>query len=217
MKKNDNNQIDQQSILIYLLLLFYLVYLICAILLQIRSNKPPSAGGCAFDVFTGSLLMIISLIAIIIATQLYDNILKLLFWLVVSTSAGALAIDEWFEFHEYTDRTFGGWWAFGEDDYIKIALWLSACVGIYILYKVEKFSPKILFVLLIGLLFHSIYLITDMGDGEFFTLPFSNKVLMWTEEIMELLFVKSYLAAILLFHQKLYLRSKMIPKRSNPT
>jgi len=208
MKINADNQIDQQRILIYLLLLFYLVYLICAVLLQIKSHKLPSKAGSVFDVLTGSLLMMISMISILIVTQRFNNIPKLFLWLGVSVVAGALAIDEWFEFHEKTRFAEAAWWAFGDDDYIKIALWFCAGLGIYILHKIEKFSKKVLVMFLIGFLFQSVYLVIDMGDGDFFTLPFSKNVLIWAEEIMELISMQSYLASILLFHQKLYMSSK---------
>lgn len=217
MKKNDNNQIDQQSILIYLLLLFFLIYFICAILLQIRSHQLPSAGGSVMDIFIGSLLMTISIISILIAIQRLNRIPKLFIWLCISAAAGALAIDEWFEFHEYTDFVKGGWWAFGEDDYIKIALWLCVGVGIYILHTLETLSKEVFVMFLIGFLFQFFYLVVEMGDGEFFTLPLSLNKLRWGEEILELFFVESYLLGLLLFHQKLYSRSKRSPNRSNPT
>lgn len=208
MKLEADKPNDQQRILIYLLLLFYLVYLICAILLQIRSHQALSKAGSAFDVFTGSILMTISVISILIGTQRFNDILKLFLWLGVSVAAGAIAIDEWFEFHEKTQHAAGAWFAFGDDDYIKIALWFCAGLGIYILYKIEKFSKVVLVTFLVGFLMHSFYLVIDMGDGEFFVLPFSETFMSWGEEIMELFAMQGYLASILLFHQQLYISSK---------
>lgn len=199
---------DQQRVLIYLLLLFYIVYWICAIFLQSHTHHPVSKQGSALDILTGNILMTMSVIALLIATQRSSNNLKLLLWLGVSAVAGALAIDEWFEFHEKTRATTAGWFAFGDDDYVKIALWFCAGLGIFALYKLEELPNKVLIIFLLGFLFQSIYLVIDMGDGDFFQLPFSEIFLDWAEEIMELLTMQSYLASILMFHQQLYVNSK---------
>ena len=153
---------DQQRTLIYLLLLFYAVYWICAIYLQVKTYHPVSKQGSAFDVLTGTILMIMSVVAILIATQRSGNLTKLLLWLGVSAVAGALAIDEWFEFHEKTRHTSGSILAFGDDDYVKIALWVCAGIGIFVLHKIENLQKAILATFLVGYFFQSVYIVFDI-------------------------------------------------------
>ena len=43
-----------------------------------------------------------------------------------------------------------------------------------------------------------LYLIVDLGDGDFFTLPISRSSAGWAEELLETLAILSYLAGFLL-------------------
>ena len=115
-------------------------------------------------------------------------------WLAISAAAGALAIDEVFEFHENTRKIVG------DDDYIKMLFWFLTGIGSYILYQVERPARKIVLIFLTGYMIHTLYLIADLGDGEFFTLPLPMDVLHWVEEILELLFLQTYLAGFLLHY-----------------
>jgi len=189
-----SDQIQQQRILLSLLLLFYVVYLICAVLLQIRSDEPPNTPGSVFDILTGSVLWVISITALVLASLRFNSKSTFLLWLVISAAAGALAIDEVFEFHEKTRNVVG------DDDYIKMVFWLLTGIGSYILYRVERPAKKIVLVFLAGYLIHTLYLLADLGDGEFFTLPLSLDVLHWVEEILEMLFLQTYLTGFLLYY-----------------
>lgn len=52
-----------------------------------------------------------------------------------------------------------------------------------------------------GYLFHSLYILVELGDGEFFRIPFlSIHLLKWSEEFFELFFLASYLLAFVLIH-----------------
>jgi len=196
----NSEQTKQQNILLYLLLMFYIVFLICAILLQIRSGESPSTSGTVFDKFTGSLFWVLSITSLLFAAIRFDTKPKFFLWLLVSAGAGALAIDEIFEFHEETRHLIE------DDDYIKMSTLIIAVVGSYILYIAEKPTRKIIIVFLTGLLFHTLYIIVDMGDGDFFTLPIPLDALRWIEEILETLSLQGYLAGFLL-HYSLISRS----------
>lgn len=189
-----SEQTKQQRILLSLLLLFYIVFIICAILLQIRSGEMPSTPGSVFDRFTGSILWMLSITSILFAALRFSSKPKFLLWLVISAAAGALAIDEMFEFHEMTRQVVG------DDDYFKIFSWIIAAIGSYILYVTERPAKKIAIVFLTGYLFHTLYLIVDMGDGDFFSLPFPMDALLWAEEILETLSLQGYLAGFLLHY-----------------
>jgi hypothetical protein len=187
-----SDQNAQQRTLLSLLALFYIVYLICAILLQIRSSEPPNTPGSVFDILTGSLLWVISITALLFASLRFGQNSIFFLWLLVSAAAGALAIDEVFEFHEKTKSVVG------DDDYIKILFWFSTAIGSYILYRLERPSRRVVLMFLTGYLIHTLYLIADLGDGDFFTLPIPMDVLHWIEEILEMLFLQMYLAGFLM-------------------
>lgn len=201
----NSEQLKQQRILLSLLLLFYVVFLMCAILLQLRSGESPSRPGTVFDIFSGSILWMLSISSILIATLRFNSKPKFLLWLAISAAAGALAIDEIFEFHEKTTRIVG------DDDYFKIISWLIAGIGSYILYAVERPTKKIALVFVTGYLFHTLYLVVDMGDGDFFSLPFSTTVLIWAEEILETLALQGYLAGFLLHYTLIAKSTNRLP------
>jgi hypothetical protein len=188
----NSDKLDQQNFLLWLLLLYYAVYIACAILLQLESGELPSTPGTAIDKLTGSLLWMMSIVAILLAVQRLGSPLKILLWLTVSAAAGALAIDEVFEFHERTKSIVG------DDDYIKIVFWACAAIGSYVLYKVEKPTKTVAIVFISGFLFQTLYLLVDTGDGDFYSLPIPIAILHWMEEILETLAMQGYLAGLLL-------------------
>ena len=185
-------KIDQQKLLVVLLLLFFVVYVLLTIVMQIRSEEPPSKSGTVFDQLTGNMLWVASIMALLISTLRFQSIPKFLIWLGISVAVALLAIDEVFEFHERTKSVVG------DDDYIKILIWLIAGIGAYILYRIEQPSKSVVYAFILGYLFHTLYLIVDMGDGDFFSLPFSRNVSVWAEEFFELFFVQSYLLGLIL-------------------
>jgi len=187
-------QDDQEKTLLGMLLLFFVVYTACAVLLQIRSDELPSKSAAAVDMFTGGLFWVMSIIGILMAAIRSKTIMKALIWLGVSAGCGALAIDEIFEFHEATR------YVVGDDDYIKIATLPIALIGLYILYRIEKPAQRVIAFFLVGLGFHALYIVSDMGDGDFFQLPFPEITLLWAEEMLELLSLQSYLTGFLLHY-----------------
>ena len=91
----------------------------------------------------------LSLSSILFATLRSRSKPKFLLWVTISAAAGALAIDEVFEFHERTV------FLFGDDDYIEVVIWLIAGIGSYILYEIEKPAEKIALIFITGYLFHT--------------------------------------------------------------
>ena len=76
----------------------------------------------------------LSITSILFAALRFNSKSKFFLWLVISAAAGALAIDELFEFHERTRHVVG------DDDYIKMLFWFIAGIGSYILYGVQHGS-----------------------------------------------------------------------------
>ncbi|MFC1660546.1 hypothetical protein ACFL3S_03630 [Gemmatimonadota bacterium] len=179
-----------------LLLLWYVVFLACAIRLQVRSGELPSYGGGVFDIFTSTVLWLGSITAILIAATRHRSLMRFVTWLGASAAAGALAIDEVFEFHEETR------FIIGDDDYIKILMWLAAGMGMALLYRLERPARAVVAVFLLGFLFHTLYMVVDMGDGDFYLLPLSINVSVWAEELLEILSNLAYLTGLLLFLMK---------------
>ncbi len=194
MEPNHDMQVDAEKVLMRLLFLFYIVYTVCAIFMQIRSGELPSTAASAIDMFIGSILWMISMTCVLLAVVHMQIKWKVMIWLGVSACAGLLAIDEMFEFHEHAKGMFE------DDDYIKILTLPIAFAGMYVLYVMEKPSRRVMALFLAGFVFHSLYVFTDLGDGDFFQLPFSRIILVWTEEILELFALQSYLAGFLVHY-----------------
>lgn len=165
MNYSDPERFDQQKVLLKVLALFYVVYIISTILLQIRSELPPYKGGGPTDQMNGALIWMSSITALLIATVRAQSWPKFLLWLGVAAAGGAVAIDEVFEFHERTRHTLG------DDDYLKIGMLVAAFVGAFILYRVEQPSKIVVRAFVAGLVAHTLYILTDMGDGDYFMLP----------------------------------------------
>ena len=113
------------------------------------------------------------------------------FWLVASAALAALAIDEAIGVHERTEP------AGLNDDIVKVILWLATPLVLRFVAQIDGWRV-VAIVFAVGYMFHTLYLLVELGDGEFFTLPPSRNTLKWAEEIFELLFLTSYLAGFAL-------------------
>ncbi len=189
-------QSDRQAIILWLLGLFFTVFMICAIILQIRDGELSPSYASVFDLFCGGLLWIASFIALLVAADRVAFPVKFTMWLTVSALAGALAIDELFEFHERSSEVIG------DDDYIKALIWLFAGVGLYTIYRLENPPIFVRRLFIVGFIVQTAYLLVDAGDGDFYVLPVPKGIATWTEEILELLFVQCYLAGLVLLHAR---------------
>jgi len=185
---------DRTNLLLLLLLGFFVVFNISAVIIQNLSGEAPNAHGTIVDMFTGSILWMASMVALLTAVMRYPDTKRLILWLAVSAGAGAFAIDEMFEIHEQTV------YLLGEDDYIKIVMLLVAVTGLILLYQMEKPSRKVIQFFGMGFLLHLCYLTADFGDGDFFKLPISIDTLYWVEEAFEMLAVQTYFAGLMVFY-----------------
>jgi hypothetical protein len=193
MQDNLSGQ-SRTSLLLLLLLGFFMVFNACAITIQLLSGEAPNQHGTIVDMYTGSILWMASMIALLTAVLRYPDIKRFMLWLAVCAGAAALAIDEMFEIHEQT------LYLFGEDDYIKFVIMLVAVAGLAMLHQIEKPSKGVIQLFSIGFMLHICYLVVDFGDGDFFQLPFMDITLYWAEEIFEMLAIQTYFAGLMLFH-----------------
>lgn len=185
--------LDDEAALATLLVPFFVVFTVCAIVFQATSGEAPNTPATVVDQFSSGLLWVGSVVALLIAAHNRRSTRYFLGWLVVSAGAGALAIDEVVELHERTLQTFG------EDDYSKILIWVAAVAAVAIILRFERAWTYFTIPLVVGLVLHTAYLLTDLGDGEFFQVPLSESAGYWTEEILEILALQAYISA-LLFH-----------------
>ncbi len=175
------------------LLVFIAVIIFIAVWFQILSGICPSNESGPLEFFTQGLLWMLSLTCLLTANR--HRSWKLAFWLAGCAALAALAIDERFEFHEQTGRR--GWF---DDDWFKIVSWACAAAVLYTIVRIERPPRFALGAIIAGYVFHSMYIFFEMGDGEFFTLPFERNTERWWEEISELLFLSSYLVGFVLIH-----------------
>lgn len=189
----------QRSGLFMLLALFYAVFLICGGLLHLYSGLPPTRGGGALDQFNAAMLWVTSIIALLIAAERTEPSWKVLFWLAISAGFAALAIDEGeaVQFHEATIHSWG------DDDYIKMLAWACAGVGAYAICRVARPTGAVTGSLAIALAFQTLWLLSDLGDGDFFTVPIPLEYLAWLEEYFEILGSQFYLTALVVHYRDL--------------
>lgn len=176
----------------YVLTSFLVVFTGFAIVLQIQSGEPPETSGSVIDVFNAALMWMVAVLALITASARTHRRGAFVAWVAASAASAGLAIDEIFEYHERTLQVLG------EDDWSKIAMWVGAVAALAVLWRLEDLTRGIKTALLTGLGLHTAYLLTDLGDGDFFLIPIADPVLRWIEEILELLAMQAYLTAVVL-------------------
>jgi len=180
--------------------LFCVTFLISAVLLQIAEHEPPTKSGTVVDQFNSTLLWVASVLALVIATERPRPVWKVAFWLGATATFAALAIDEVYEFHEETRLSLG------EDDYAKMLFWLAGVFGAFLICRVARPTREVVGALVLAVACQSLWLLADMGDGDFFTLPIPRPNLLWSEELLEILASQCALSALLL-HCRNTLRS----------
>ncbi len=195
---NDGSR--QPWLIVLLVLAFLAAYLVCATIFQVRSGRPPSSERAPIEFFSRSLLWMLSLSSLLIANKGASSRWKLLFWLGACVALAALAIDERFEFHELTGRppSRGGldWF---DDDYFKAFSWPVTAVVLFLIFRLERPTRWAKGGILVGYLFHGLWVLAELGDGDLFKLPLvSRDTVRWGEEFFELGFLASYLFGFLL-------------------
>jgi hypothetical protein len=105
---------------------------------------------------------------------------------VVSIGAAALAIDEGLGIHERTERIGVN------DDLAKIVIWIAVP---FVLLRVFNLggSRAVRNAFIAGYAWHTLYILVEIGDGEFFQLPVANERLEAAEEVFEVLFLACYM------------------------
>jgi len=185
------------------LYVYVLVFILCAVFFQLRSSKPPWVDGSPVEYFTASLLWMLSLTCLLIALENLNANGKVIFWLGSSVALAILAMDEIFGFHERSKNLVG------DDDYIKILLFLMAGGVLYFLCRLEEAPLPVIRILSLGYLVQILWILDDMGDGDFYRLPFSLHTLRYCEEFLELLSMAVYLLGFQVLYCQIRERGKV--------
>jgi hypothetical protein len=167
------------------------ILVVVAIVAQAISSIPPSEEGSPIETFTTGLLWMLSFVALLSAFHASSRPRDMWFWLASSAGLAALAIDEAIGVHERTEP------AGLNDDFVKVILWLGTPLLLRFVARMDG-RPFVARIFAVGYLVHTLYLVVELGDGEFFTLPPSPETLKWSEEIFELLFLTLYMAGFAL-------------------
>jgi len=176
-----------------LLLVGYLVcFVSCAVVLQFLSGKHPSIEGTPIDNFTSALLWMTSLVCLLIAGLRLEQRPRALMWLFLCAVFAFLAIDEMYAFHERSEHVIG------DDDHVKLLQWVLTGGALAVIGRVEQVAQSVRRTLFIGYVIHGIYLLVDLGDGGYFTIPYIGlKQLQWLEELLEISAMSFYFAGFL--------------------
>lgn len=174
---------------IALIFAFVTCFVGATLVMQARSSRPPWLDGSPIEYFTGSLLWMLSIICLLMAGRHGVGLLRRLFWIAGCATLAVLAIDEFFEFHEKLESN-----DIANDDWPKIFAWIATAGVLIAVMRLEGSSRLACWSLFVGYVFHATYLVAEIGDGEFFHIPFATRTgLKWTEELSELIFLSSYL------------------------
>ena len=167
-------------------------FVLTAVAVQALSSRPPSSEDAPIESFTTGLLFMLSLVAFLRAMSEVGNVKLSALWLASSGALALLAIDEFVAIPERSERVGVN------DDWVKVVMWIGAAFYLSIVARLERTSAASRRGMVIGYLFHSLYILVETGDGEFFSLPLPIDVLKWAEEVFELLFLSGYLYAFVL-------------------
>ncbi len=171
---------------------FFAVYLLGAVLFQYISKIPPWEDGSPVDILTGSMIWAVCIIALLMAAINLDRPGLSMIWLAGSAALGLVALDELFGLHEHAAKI-------RDDDDPKILMALGAGVALFILVRVQRIRGLPLGLLATGFLLQCLYLLSDLGDGDFFDVTFGNPdALRVAEECLEFSAMACYLAAFML-------------------
>jgi hypothetical protein len=175
-----------------LLACFLTAYAAAAVAFQSISKIPPWVDGAPVDILTGSMIWMTCLIALMMSFLTSGQVLSSLIWLAGSAALGIVALDELFGMHEHASKI-------RDDDDPKILMALGAGVALSILVRVEKIRGAPLALLITGFAIHCLYLLSDLGDGDFFDITFGNPDgLRILEEVLEFSAMSAYLSAFVL-------------------
>lgn len=138
----------------------------------------------------------LSLTCLLIACHYTSSRSRLIFWLMSCAALFVLAMDETFAFHERPQQL-----GLFDDDHFKVICWLATAFVFRLVFRMEDPSLTARRAIFTGYLFHSLYILVELGDGEFFRVPFvSIHGLKWSEEFFELFFLASYLIGFILIY-----------------
>ena len=134
-------------------LLYLACYVVTGLIAQLLSETPPWVDNSSLEYFTGSCLWMLSLVSLLFANFYTSIRWRLLLWLAASASLALLALDERFAFHEATQKMIG------DDDYIKVLLWIMAAAVLYLICRLESPSLKTIYALSLGYFVHGLYIL----------------------------------------------------------
>lgn len=164
---------------------FLVVFFVSALVAQSRSLIPASEEGAPIEAFTSGLLWIIAMFGLVRASEALQARSRVFFWLLFTAGVGALAVDEISGIHERTEPSFN-------DDWVKVVLWAATPVILWFIARIESAPRSSTAAMMIGYVFHTAYLLVEVGDGEIFSLGIAADTLKTSEEVFELLFLAFY-------------------------
>jgi hypothetical protein len=174
----------------WVLIPFMIAFFATATFYQLRSSADIWQEGSPMDMMHGSLLWAAAAMALVNAALRSARLFPLIIWGLAAAAIGLVAIDELFMLHEKSIAITG------DDDHPKIFLIAAAGIGIFILSQIEPLHRLALTLFWCGFAAHCLYLVVDLGDGDYFTLPLSRVTLSWMEEYLEITSTAFYFSAL---------------------
>jgi hypothetical protein len=171
-----------------MIVLFLVAFVGSATIFQIYDELPPWRDRSAIDMMNGGMIWMLSALALVMAILRAEQPGKAGIWLLGCAALGLVAIDELMGLHERARHI-------RDDDDPKIAMAVGAGVALYILVRTEALRGRALRFLMAGFAVHILYLLSDMGDGDFFSIALELDTLRWIEEYLEVTAMCCYFVA----------------------
>lgn len=172
--------------------LFICFIFIFANVAQLFSIVPINVDGNYFDYFTALILWFLSFFSLRLSLRIDLAVQRRLFWFAACLGLAALAFDEVFAFHENIMANH----VKADDDYFKVFLLFGASIALYIVFRIEQFTGKQNKLIIIGYIFHVIYILIEIIDDLGIGIDVTMKgFLHYLEEELEFIFLSFYLIA----------------------
>ncbi len=177
---------------------FIACFIFGAVFAQLSSDIAPWTEQAPIESFTRGLLWMLSVLCLLLALSPQQDQRSLFFWLAGCVVLSILAIDEAMEGHEWVERH----WQIN-DDFPKIVLWILTLKILHTIYAKVGPYPMLKYIFGIGYAFHSLYILFEISDGEFYDVSevLDQYQAKWGEEFSELFFLSAYWLGFVLVYQ----------------
>ncbi len=183
------------------ILLYLLAFVLCAFAFQSVSDVPAFQDGSALEVFVAGVLWMSSLVCLLVVERRRTAGFRRAVWLSATAGFFLMAIDETFMLHELVAEATEQ----STNDHMQVVQLGVAGASLYLLDRIERLPHSARMAFVIGFALHLAYIVTEVGDGDYFQMPWVEDYYpVWVlGEYFEFLAVTVYFLGLFYFHEAL--------------